>query len=72
MNSLSAGLRASGNGSALTIVPTRMSTARNCSNEIWGAGDDVADIAVARVSKAAMRGAHRANEASPHARQARA
>ena len=53
MNSLSAGLRASGNGSALTIVPTRMSTARNCSNEIWGAGDDGADIAVARVSKVA-------------------
>ena len=50
---LSAGLRASGNGSALTIVPTRISTARNCSNEIWGAGDDVADIAVARVSKVA-------------------
>src|SRR5215475_12036218 len=37
MVSLSAGLRASGNGSAATTVPTRMSTARNASNAIVGA-----------------------------------
>ena len=36
MTSLIAGLRASGNGSAATIVPTRTSTLRKSSNEIFG------------------------------------
>src|SRR6266852_2865337 len=38
MTSFSAGLRASGNGSAATIVPTRMSTARNRSNVMASPG----------------------------------